>query len=386
MVAPDDSVSIDNNTVGGSGRVRSQKQVIVGSRIVLQSPLPAPWGQAGHAAPGAGGYYTGNADRTYTFTVANCPVGGCTVGSGAWTLNWNDGAGSAGILPAGAGYASPTFLTVGALGLSLALYTGSVQNGESFTVQALTPRDTFQYTINREPFTEPLVIVSYNDPQGNHRFVVPSQAMSLTAPTDNLQVFAGQMLHDVGVEIVTDQPFAPGSNTTQLLVNNPSDKTLVDAHLFLEFINISGTVVSEVPTQVDLPPGPTYVPVSFNSADFDPAFDPAQDYIVMAFLTDYQGNILDTAGRPLSSFQADPLPQVAADPAALTWDFGSVAQGALLKHPLDLANVGYGGLHTYLAPAPGLRLTRSAERDGGRGGPGRLRVDPAHGGGAAGGV
>ena len=40
MIAPDDSVSITNNTVGGSGRVRAQKQVIVGSRIVPQTPLP----------------------------------------------------------------------------------------------------------------------------------------------------------------------------------------------------------------------------------------------------------------------------------------------------------------------------------------------------------
>jgi hypothetical protein len=38
MVAPDDSITIDNNTVGGSGRVKALKQVIVGSRISL---LPA---------------------------------------------------------------------------------------------------------------------------------------------------------------------------------------------------------------------------------------------------------------------------------------------------------------------------------------------------------
>jgi PKD repeat protein len=359
MVAPDDSISITNNTVGGSGRVRAQKQVIVGSRIVMQSPLPAPWTQANHAVPAVGGYYTGPVDRTYTFSVANCPVGGCTVGSGTWTLNWSDGKGATGSLNFGAGYASPTFLPVGAFGVALALYTGNVQNGEGFAVAANTPRDTFQYTINRTPHTEPLVIVSYNDPQGNHRFVVPSQAMSLTAPTDNLQLFGGQMLDDVGVEIVTDQPFAPGSNMLKLLVNNPSDKTLVDAHLFLEFINISGTVVSEVPTQVTLPPGPTYTPVTWSSADFDPAFDPDQDYIVMTFLTDYQGNILDTAGRPLSSFQEDPLPKVAADPAALTWDFGSAAQGSLLKHPLALANVGHGALYAYMQPAPGLHLSRA---------------------------
>lgn len=40
MVAPDDSISITNNTVGGSGKVDDQRHVIVGSKIFLQSPLP----------------------------------------------------------------------------------------------------------------------------------------------------------------------------------------------------------------------------------------------------------------------------------------------------------------------------------------------------------
>ena len=107
---------------------------------------------------------------------------------------------------------------------------------------------------------------------------------------------------------------------------------------------MTGTVVSEVPTQVNLPPGPTYTPVNWNSSSFSPPYNPQEDYIVMAFLTDYQGNILDTAGRPLSSFQADPLPKLAYDPAALTWNFGTVPQGTLLKRPLGL------GQHRFRCP------------------------------------
>ncbi|MCL4864135.1 MAG: hypothetical protein KJZ93_32300, partial [Caldilineaceae bacterium] len=360
MVAPDDSVSITNNTVGGSGRVRAQKQVVVGSRIALQSPLPGAWTQADHATPAAGGYYTGGEDRTYTFTVAGCGAGSCTVGAGGWTLNWNDGKGGSGSLNFGAGYQSPAFHTVGDKGLTLALYSGAVKDGESFTVAASTPRDTFQYTVNREPYIEPLVIVSYNDPQGNHRFIIPPQAMSLAAPVDDLRQFAGEMLHDVGVELVTHAPFAPGENRVDLLVNNPADKTLHNAHLFLEFINISGTVVLEVPTQVTIPPCPKRVPVSFNSSAFSPPYNAGEDYIVLAFLTDYQGNILDTAGRPLSSFQADPLPAVAM--ASQSWNFGSVSQGTLLKYPVQIANTGFGRLYTYIRPLPGMALRSAGSR------------------------
>lgn len=361
MVAPDNSVSITNNTVGGSGRVRALQQVIVGSRVLLSTPLPAPWSQDGHAAPAAGGYYTGSADRTYTFTVANCPSGGCQVGSGSWTLNWSDGAGGSGSLAFGDGYASPTFRPVSS-GLTVALYSGSVQNGESFTVSAQTPRDTFQYTINREPYTAPLVIVSYNDPQGNHRFVVPTQAMALTSPTDNLQVYAGQMLYDVGVEVVSRAPFAPGSNTLDLLVNNPSNTALAGARLFLEVVNIDGAVVSEVSTQVDVPPGPKTVAMTFSTGSFTPAYVAGQDYILLAFLTDSQGNILDTAGRPLSSLQADPQPNL--ESANTTWDIGYMPQGSLLRHPLALANTGSGRLYLYLPPAPGLSLVRHSDTVG----------------------
>lgn len=363
MVAPDDSISITNNTVGGSGRVRALKQVVVGSRIVPQDLSQTPWnGQNSHAVPNPGGYYTGNTDRMYTFTVNCATTGGCAVGSGTWTLAWNDGTGNSGSLNFGAGYASPTFLPMGSLGVTLALYSGSVKNGESFAFSARTPRDTFQYTINREPHTQPLVIVSYNDPQGNHRFVIPPQAMSLTAPTDNLSQFAGQMLPDVGVEIVTAAPFAAGSNGVNLLVNNPAATSLANAHLFLEFVNITGTVVSEVPLTVTLPPGPTYTPITFNSSAFNPPFVLDDDYIVMAFLTDYQGNILDTAGRPLSSFQEDPLPKLTGD--AVTWNIGTVAQGSLVKTGLPLANTGFGVLYTYLDTTPGLSLNRNARTVG----------------------
>ncbi|MEM7537045.1 MAG: CARDB domain-containing protein, partial [Chloroflexota bacterium] len=358
MVAPDDSITINNNTVGGSGRVRALNQVIVGSRIAMRSPIPENWtsNQNGHAVPAVGGYYTGGQERDYTFTVSGCGSGGCSVGSGDWTLNWNDGVGNSGSLSFGAGYQSPTFLPLGNFGVTLALYSGSVSNGESFVVEARTPRDTFQYTINREPYTQPLVIVSYNDPQGNHRFVLPPDAMSLSAPTDDLNPFAGMMLGDVGVELITDASFETGENALNLLVNNPTGETLTDAHLFLEFINTAGDVVAEVPTNVTLPSGPTYTPVTVNTASFSPAYDDESDYIVLAFLTDYQGNILDTAGRPLSSFQADPNPKLAVDDSTLTWNVGTLPQGTLATYPLSLANAGHGRLYTYLSPATGFSL------------------------------
>ncbi|MBC8253937.1 MAG: hypothetical protein H8E35_07905, partial [Ardenticatenia bacterium] len=356
MIAPDDSISITNNTVGGSGRVRAQRQVIVGSRILLQSPLPDPWTQPGHAVPAVGGYYTGQEDRTYTFSVTCSNPSGCDVGSGTWSLGWNDGAGATGSLNFGAGYASPTFLDVGAFGVQLALYSGKVYQGESFTVEARTPRDTFQYTINEEPHTEPVVIVSYNDPQGNHRFITP---VALGHPADDLVPHSGGMLEDFGAEIVTTAEFVEGANTTNVVVNLPVDTTIVDAHLFLEFITTAdisipedpdaGIVVHEVPMTVTLPAGPSVVSIAWDSDDFNPTYDPDVDYIVMAFWTDHQGNILDTAARPLSSFQGDPKPTFATDETTLTRDFGDVPRGEVLNHRIPLANIGFTDLLAHVS-------------------------------------
>jgi len=347
--------------------VRAQRQVVVGSHITLQSPLPAAWTQSGHAIPSASGYYIGAIDRNYTFTVSCSNPGGCSVGSDSWSLSWTDGMGGSGSLNFGSGYASPSPQAVDAFGMKVGLLSGMVTNGESFTVAANTPRDTFQYTINREPHAEPLVIVSYNDPQGNHRFIVPPEAMDLGAPTDNLAPFAGEMLPDVGVDLVARQAFTPGANTTDLLVNLPISTTLQDSHLFLEFINITGTVVAEFPYTLTVQAGPNVIPLDWDSTAFDPANNPEEDYIVMAFWTDYEGNILDTAGRPLSSFQEDPRPASAMTPGDETWDFGTAQQGTLMQRQFVLASVGYMDLLTYLGETTGVSLE----------GPGSAPIAPA---------
>lgn len=358
MVAPDDSITITNNTVGGSGRVRSGKEVVVGSRIL--SPTLATW--TGTARPTTGGYYTGTVDRTYTFTVACSNPAGCPIGAETWALNWSDGTNS-GSLNFGSGYLSPNLLTVGSFGLKLGMLSGKAFNGNTFSVQARTPRDTFQYTINREPYTEPVVIVSFNDPQGNHRFVLPAAAMSLTTPAADLLPFSGLMLDLRGVEIVTSAEFAVGPNTTSLVVDNPTGKTLQDARLFLEFIDPQGVVVSEVSAIPDLLPGPSVVEIVWDTATFNPVYDPAQDYIVMAFWTDYEGNILDVIGRPLSSFQQDPQAQFAMSEGDALWNIGSIPQGSLLKRTFTFANTGERELLTFVEAPAGLSVSQVGSRE-----------------------
>ena len=358
MIAPDDSITITNNTVGGSGRVKAGKFVVVGSRV-----LPAVLGSwTGSAQPSSSGYYTGTVDRSYSFTVVCSNPGGCDVGTGTWNITWSDGQGNTGSLNYGDGYASPTALLVGTYGLQVGLVSGRVFNGNTFAVDARTPRDTFQYTINSEPHSQPVVVVSYNDPQGNHRFILPESTMNLSVPTESLVAFSGQMLQDPGVEIVTTQAFSEGANSTSLVVNNPSGQSLVDAHLFMDFIDPDGNVVHEVSATQTLPEGPSVVDVDWNSADFTTAYDPAQDYIVLVFWTDLEGNILDTAGRPLSSFQEDPKPTLAMADNDTEWNFGTAVQGTLLKRNFSFANTGQQELLTYVEAPSGISVSQTGSQ------------------------
>jgi hypothetical protein len=119
------------------------------------------------------------------------------VASGAWSLDWSDGKAASGSLDFGDGYRSPNLSEVGTevtgLGLKLGLLSGKVYDREAFTVDALTPRDTFQYTIaegQESDFTPPIVVVSYNDPQQSPLHD-PLEAMT-SSPTDDLTPFAGR--------------------------------------------------------------------------------------------------------------------------------------------------------------------------------------------------
>jgi hypothetical protein len=165
MYSPDDTTTIGNNTVGGNGRVRPGAHVAVGS--LVKSPSLTNWG-ASTAKPYSGGNYAGSADRIYTFNVTTPGV----VGQSSAAMSWNDGAGSTGTLDLGSTYHAPLPLDV-AQGLQVGFNTGTIMAGSTFTVAALTPRDTFTYTINSEPYTPPVIVVSYSDPQGSHRFITP---------------------------------------------------------------------------------------------------------------------------------------------------------------------------------------------------------------------
>lgn len=328
LYAPDSTVTINDNTIGGSGRVRAGQQVALGSRI-----MPAITGNwRGTSKPYSTGSYSGNTDKVFTFTAANPG----NISQGTVNLNWSDGV-ITGTVNYGSGYQAPLPLAIRD-GLQIGFDTGTVNSGDIFTVEVRLPRDTFTYTVNTgvNAFTPPVVVVSYNDPQGNHKFVTPVEVPDLG---QDLAPYASQMLPGVGLDIATTAAFNPGQNNTVYLVaNSPHPQPIVNGHLFAEFVDDTGKVVAEQVYTDTFQIGPTINPIIFNTSTFSPTFQSGHDYTLLAFFTDSEGNIIDSHGRLFSTFAADPTPVLNPSPAS--WNFGTVTQGAQPQQTISLVNTG----------------------------------------------
>ena len=330
MYAPDDSVNITNNTIGGGGRVRAGETIVLGSRVHAPE-LTNKWPDSS-AEPFAYGSFAGDADTTYTLTANQSG----NIGTSPMTFTWTRSSGGSGTIDAGSGYKSPLGLAVGAEGVKVGFGTGRVRAGDEFVVKATVPGDTFQFTINRPNYTPPVIVVSYNDPQGNHRFVTTAKLQTLS---EDLSGRAGEMIRGLDVQILTEAPFKAGDNPVNVVASSPDATTIRTGKLVVNVVDDAGTVVKElnVPPR-DFPRGPSVVPVMIKTGEFNPAYQAGKEYSVLAFWTDYEGNVLDTRGRLASTFANDPLATL--NVTDTSQDFGSVVQGELVRRSFRLVNTG----------------------------------------------
>lgn len=352
MVAPDDSITITNNTVGGSGRVKALSEIVVGSRMLPITLTEVDW--AGTATPLRSGYYNGIVDKKFTFSIDCSYPAGCEVGTDQFSVSWSDTI-NTGLVEFSDAYQSPSVIDIGVEGIELSFLSGKVYSGDQFSFDVYAPRDTFKYTINSYPYTPPIIIVSYNDPQGNHRFILPEDAMSMESPTTDLMDFSGMMIPMSGVEIISRQEFQTGVNPVHFLLDNPTQSAIQAGKLHMWVVSNDGTIVlkqSSVATQL---PGPNIIDLSINTDSFVPAYNPQNSYIVLAHWTDYADNILDETGRHLSNFQTDSTAYITSNMHSLVWDFGSVQKGQVIEEELVFANTGTRNLSLWIdtgAPYP----------------------------------
>lgn len=344
-IAPDDSITINDNLVGGGGRVRAASRVVLGARV--GAPDLTTW-PTSTAKPYFGGQFVGTSAHTYRFQADTSG----TVGSSAGlTISWNKDGGAWTPLAVGSGY-TPLSLLPLADGLSVAFTAGTVTGGEQFSTVADIPIDTFSYTINRTPYTPPLLVVSYNDAQGNHKFVSDVEVSPIQA---DLTPYHGRMRYDLQLDALHTSSFSPGANTTHFVFLNPSDTTISGANLVVQFAMPDGTIAYEqtLPNQT-FAPGPNHLTINWDTGSFVPAFDATRDYYMLAVAQDRQGTVIKHTVREVKALGKDQLPE--ANLLASTWDFGTAAQGQILKHSLTLANTGFKDLALYVDGPPEIGL------------------------------
>ncbi len=353
-IAPDDSITITDNLVGGGGRVRAGRQVVLGSRI--GKPDLVAW-TTSTAKPYPDGQFEGASPKTFKFQALDSG----NVESGTLRVKWSNDNGATwqtAPLALGTGYTKWTPLPLSD-GLTIAFSGGYITTGETFTFATALPIDTFAYTINNTSYTPPLIIASYNDPEGNHKFV---SAVELPDIQADLAPYLGDMRYGFQLDVMAAAPFAAGANTAYLVFNNPAAQAITDANLYAEFATPDGTVAKEyVLTNQTLLPGPNVVTLAWDTADFSPAFDPTADYHILVFAADRQGTIFENTVKGMDQVGKDRLPTAVLPQE--DWNFGTAQQGTLLRHTLAVANTGYRDMLTFVAASdPAIELSDEGSR------------------------
>lgn len=354
-IAADDSITVNDNLVGGGGRVRAGRQVVLGARI--GKPDLANW-TTGTAKPYPDGQFEGTSPKTFKFQALDAG----NVGAGTLRVRWSSDNGAtwqATPLALGSGYTAWTPLPLSD-GLSIAFSGGYIALNETFTFATALPIDTFAYTINRTPYTPPLIIASYNDPQGNHKFVSNVALADIQA---DLAPYLGRMRYGFQMDVMGETALHAGTNTAYIVFNNPADTAISGGNVFVEFATPDGVVAKEyVLANQTFQPGPNVATLAWDTADFSPAFDPAQDYHILAFAADRQGTIFENTVKDLDQLGQDQLPAFVMADADATWDFGTTSQGTLLTRSFTFANTGALDLLTYVSAPAGLTVSQTGSR------------------------
>jgi len=349
-VAPNNTITITDNLVGGGGRVRGGSTVVLGAQI--GAPDLTNW-STGTAKPYPGGQYQGLDQQTYQFRADASGAVGSTAGL---TISWSQDNGATWTpMPVGAGYVVGSYLNLSA-GLTVAFSAGVIATGESFSFDAFLPLDTFGYTIlNPVSYTPPMIVVSYNDAQGNHKFVTQAEAPSIQA---DLTSYLNQMDYGLQLDALSTAVYQPRNNLSHMVFYNPSTITLSEARLYAIFATPEGEIAKEyVVNNLTIRPGPNVIPLDWSTADFVPAYDATKAYHILAFLTDLQGTIIENTVKSLDSLGKDNLPE-AVIPTEV-WNIGSAAQGTLLQKQFTIANTGRGMLKTFIDAPAGISVSQT---------------------------
>jgi SdrD B-like domain/CARDB/Bacterial TSP3 repeat len=345
LLAPDDSITIIDGDIGGSGRVRRLSGIHLG-KSSLFNVIADEWFAEGHALPRSTSVYSGTVDSLYTFTVSCANANGCIVGSSNWALNWSNTTGHSGTIPFDNTYKSPTVINVRD-GINIGMWGGIVKNNETFEIQGKVAIDNFSYEVNRDTYTAPEVMVTYMDIHGVKRFFMPNTTKNITRSLGDLIDHKSSMLQFYEMELF---PMGGLSSSNQIRYNIvlPEGIRFAGAQLQVDVFNMAEDVSFTQISSVNLNPGPNMGVLTWSTSIINSVMTTPDKVKVVVTLKDRNGIFMDARAITYADHAAPVFAEATISDTVLA--LGSAIQGIAQRGQLTLHNAGSGVLFAFAEP------------------------------------
>ena len=215
---------------------------------------------------------------------------------------------------------------------------GIVKAGTFF----MPTNDYFLFAINREPYTPPVMFVSYKDPQGGHAFI---SRIVLENIDGDISGRSDDMMRNTGLTVECAQNFLHSADIPIFLrFNNPLDMDITGARVKYLIQSVFGSPMLENQRQVDIHPGENTIIVSFTPSDHFSDKGIGKKLLVTAAIEDYQGVQIDASLKPAlvgssSQTKYSPVSQT-PDLSDTAIDLGESISGELLTVEFTVFNTG----------------------------------------------
>jgi len=158
---------------------------------------------------------------------------------------------------------------------------GRIEAGETFI-----PDDTFNFNRIRGNYTEPSILVKYNDPQGFHSFITK---LNLEDFDQNIENKANEMFRKPRLEVYINEQYAYNSDNWLILDYFNPDITIQNSNLYAVYQDPNGTIIHTEHKIQDVQEGSNSFIFWWKPSDYLTEEKIGEMCKVVVLMTDYQG-------------------------------------------------------------------------------------------------
>ncbi len=208
--------------------------------------------------------------------------------------------------------------------------------------------DTFEFKILDQNFSKPILLLTYNDPLGNHRYISSINLCNLSSIKFNIS----NMIEEYGLFSYTSSMYGYNeSNPLLISYYNPTDTIIKEAKYIVSYQTIDGGIIWEHNMTVNLLPGYNPIITNMTPSDFLTNLSIGYPMKVVVFLTDYQGIIIDSSIQHMviasskNETDIDPDAKIIVSPSE--WNINARV-GESVNKSFTVFNIGKNILHIFV--------------------------------------